>query len=58
MPHTIQEVQAIVRWAFTNNVPLSVVGGGHSEHCSSDSALLISMVHFADVHVSIVFICM
>lgn len=55
-PQTKEEIQKVVQWAYKNNVPLSVVGGGHSGHCSNSNALLISMANFKDIKVSMIVI--
>jgi FAD/FMN-containing dehydrogenase len=50
-PKTIEQVQECAKWAFQHNIPISVIGGGHSEHCTNSSAFVVSMENFSDITV-------
>lgn len=50
-PATLDQVQICAKWCYEYSIPISVVGGGHSDHCSNTDALLVSMVNFSGVEV-------
>ena len=51
IPESILEVQAVARWASRFGVQLSVLGGGHSDHCCSAESVVISLRKFQSVTV-------
>ena len=50
-PRTVTQLRLCVAWAATHGIPFSVIGGSHSDHCTWDGALAISMERFASVEV-------
>jgi FAD/FMN-containing dehydrogenase len=45
MPGTASDVQKCMRWAARHDQKVTVVGGGHSDHCVWDGALAIDLRH-------------
>lgn len=50
-PKEIKDVQLAVRWAFTSNLSLTVVGGGHSDHCLWPNVVSVDMSAFSQIHI-------
>ncbi|KAF2454375.1 phosphoribosyl transferase domain protein [Lineolata rhizophorae] len=50
-PTEVQQVQQCVRWALKHGVGLTVVGGGHSDHCLWPNVLSVDMGAFDQVNI-------
>ncbi|KAJ6780546.1 hypothetical protein PWT90_06634 [Aphanocladium album] len=50
VPRDISEVQACVRWAIENKCPLTVLSGGHSDHCVRSNVVAIDMAGFREAN--------
>lgn len=50
-PTEIQHIQQCVRWALTNHVGLTIIGGGHSGHCRQPNVVAVDMSAFDKVHI-------
>lgn len=51
IPNNEDQVRIFAAWCYRERIKVSVVGGGHSEHCTNSSALVISMNEFNDITV-------
>lgn len=52
VPRDIKDVQHSVRWAIKNKLQLTVLSGGHSDHCIRSNVVTIDMASFNDVNVT------
>ncbi|KAF2638796.1 hypothetical protein P280DRAFT_470838 [Massarina eburnea CBS 473.64] len=50
-PTQIEHVQQCVKWALKHEFGLTVIGGGHSDHCLWPNVVAVDMSAFAQVHV-------
>lgn len=50
-PTEVQQVQHCVRWALERGIGLTVVGGGHSDHCVWPAVVSIDMGAFDQTHI-------
>ena len=50
-PKKIQHIQQCVRWALEHGVGLTVVGGGHSDHCLWPNVVSVDMGAFDQVYI-------
>ncbi|KJX93628.1 phosphoribosyl transferase domain protein [Zymoseptoria brevis] len=51
-PRSIEEVQKCVHWALKSGNSLTVVGGGHSDHCIQPDVVAIDMSAFNQIDVA------
>ncbi|KAK3046753.1 hypothetical protein LTR09_011778 [Extremus antarcticus] len=49
-PTTIPHLQECVRWAVKYGLNLSVIGGGHSDHCIQNHVVAVDMSAFDRIH--------
>ncbi len=50
-PTELHQVQQCVRWSLKHHVSLSIVGGGHSDHCLQPNVVSVDMSSFNSVEV-------
>lgn len=50
-PKDLNQVQQCVRWSLKHHVSISIVGGGHSDHCLQPNVVSIDMGSFSSVEV-------
>ncbi|CAI6336791.1 unnamed protein product [Periconia digitata] len=50
-PRTQEQIRQCVNWALENNFGLTVIGGGHSEHCIQQNILAIDMKRFNGINI-------
>ncbi|KAL5400602.1 hypothetical protein PMIN03_012239 [Paraphaeosphaeria minitans] len=50
-PKNIQQVQQCVRWALKHDFSLTVIGGGHSDHCVWPAVVSIDMGAFDQIQI-------
>ncbi|VUC37965.1 unnamed protein product [Clonostachys rosea] len=50
-PTQVEHVQACVRWAIKHDVGLTIIGGGHSDHCQLTNVVAVDMSAFNRVHI-------
>lgn len=50
-PTDLCHIQHCVRWALEHDLSLTVIGGGHSDHCQRSQVVAIDMSTFDKVHI-------